>query len=67
MSQEDGVFNIPARRCKLCGGLLTSEKSIRDGYGHTCKMKARRKAIEEELAKDQLSLFPKEDPNNGEN
>lgn len=27
------VFTIPARRCKRCGGLLTSAQAIKDGYG----------------------------------
>lgn len=30
---ENEVFTIPARRCKRCGGLLTSSQGIRDGYG----------------------------------
>ena len=57
----DGVFQIPARRCKRCGGLLTSAQAINDGYGHTCKMKARREALAREEAKNQMSLFAVED------
>lgn len=34
------VFMVKARRCKRCGGLLTSEQAVADGYGHVCKMKA---------------------------
>lgn len=30
---------IRARRCRRCGGLLTSDRAIADGYGHVCKMK----------------------------
>ena len=30
---ESEIFTIPARRCKRCGGLLTSAEAIRDGYG----------------------------------
>lgn len=29
---HDEVFTIPARRCKRCGGLLTSSQGLRDGY-----------------------------------
>ena len=54
---DDEVFTIPARRCKRCGGLLTSAQAIQDGYGHTCKMKARREALAREEMKNQMSLF----------
>lgn len=54
---HDGVFQIPARRCKRCVGLLTSAQALRDGYGHTCKMKARREEIAKQEAKNQYSLF----------
>ena len=33
------IFMVKARRCKRCGGLLTSTEAVRDGYGHVCKMK----------------------------
>ncbi len=37
---DDGdVFMVRARRCKRCGGLLTSAQAVADGYGHVCKMK----------------------------
>lgn len=54
---EPETFIIKARRCKRCGGLLTSRQAVLDGYGHVCKQKA---AIEEqnaELMKNQTSLF----------
>ena len=59
MSRDDieDIFQIPARRCKRCGGLLTSQQAIADGYGHTCKMKNRREELEREEAKNQYSLF----------
>lgn len=41
------IFIIQARRCKRCGGLLTSAEALKDGYGHVCRMKTR----EEELQK----------------
>lgn len=52
------TFVIKARRCKRCGGLLTSKQAVKDGYGHVCKMRA--KAEEEAKCPDpnQLSLFP---------
>lgn len=57
MEDMNEVFQIPARRCKRCGGLLTSDQAIRDGYGHTCRMKERREAAEREEEKNQYSLF----------
>ena len=54
---DNEIFRIPARHCKRCGGLLTSEQALKDGYGHTCKMKTRREEREREEAKNQFSLF----------
>ena len=51
------IFTIEARRCKRCGGLLTSGQALRDGYGACCLRKLRREAIAKEAAKDQISLF----------
>lgn len=65
---ENEVFTIPARRCKRCGGLLTSSQGIRDGYGPCCLRKVRREqADREEEAQNQYSFFsdglrPAEDP-----
>lgn len=59
------IFTIKARRCKRCGGLLTSEQAVRDGYGHTCKIKMHREEAAREQLKDQLSLFPS-DPDDTE-
>ena len=59
---EDEIFQISARRCRRCGGLLTSAESIRDGYGHSCKAKVRREELEKEAAKDQYTLFEGEGP-----
>lgn len=36
---DDEIFMVKARRCKRCGGLLTSKQAVADGYGHVCKMK----------------------------
>ena len=57
MEEMNEVFQIPARRCKRCGGLLTSDQAIRDGYGHTCRMKERREAAGGEEEKKQDRLF----------
>lgn len=35
--RENEVFQIPARRCKRCGGLLTSAAAIENGYGSCCR------------------------------
>lgn len=57
MSDRDEVFTIPARRCKRCGGLLTSAKGIRDGYGPCCLRKIRQEEADREMMKYQCSLF----------
>lgn len=57
MCGSDEIFTIPARRCKRCGGLLTSQQAIKDGYGHVCKMRTTREEREREEAKDQMSIF----------
>lgn len=64
MSGVSEVFHIPARHCKRCGGLLTSEQALKDGYGHTCKMKTRREELEREAAKGQYSLFEEDNHEN---
>lgn len=64
MSSSD-IFTISARRCKRCGGLLTSAQAIRDGYGSCCLRKMEREALAREEAKNQYSLFdaePKPEP-----
>lgn len=59
--RENEVFQIPARRCKRCGGLLTSAQAIRDGYGSCCLRKMRQEARAKEEAKNQCSLFDGEE------
>ena len=54
---ESEVFTIPARRCKRCGGLLTSAQAIKDGYGSCCLRKIRQEQRAKEEAKNQYSLF----------
>ncbi len=57
LNKQDEIFMVKARRCKRCGGLLTSKQAVEDGYGHVCKMKT---YAEIEAAKpdaNQLTLF----------
>lgn len=51
------IFTIPARRCLRCGGILTSEKGIRDGYGPCCLRKMRQEEQEREERALMGSLF----------
>ena len=61
---DSGVFTIPARRCKRCGGLLTSAQAIRDGYVSCCLRKMRQEARAKEEEKNQYSLFSAEETEN---
>ena len=54
---KDSIFQISARRCKRCGGILTSVQGIRDGYGSCCLKKVQQEARAKEEAKNQCSLF----------
>lgn len=58
---ENEVFTIPARRCKRCGGLLTSAQAIKDGYGSCCLRKVRQEERAKEQLKNQCSLFDEEE------
>jgi len=58
---ESEKFTVPARRCKRCGGLLTSAEAIRDGYGSCCLRKMREEARAKEQLKNQCSLFDGEE------
>lgn len=55
--RSDEIFNIQARRCKRCGGLLTSAQAIKDGYGACCLRKMKEETQRKEAEKDQFSLF----------
>lgn len=39
MNKQEDIFYIQARKCRRCGGILTSPKAIKDGYGCVCKRK----------------------------
>lgn len=54
------IFDIPARRCKRCGGILTSEQGLRDGYGSCCLKKMKEEEADAKMRKIQISLFDKE-------
>lgn len=57
LNGESEIFTVKARRCKRCGGLLTSKQAVEEGYGHVCKMKT---LEEESTAKpdpNQLTFF----------
>lgn len=57
------IFQVPARHCKRCGGILTSEQGLRDGYGSCCLKKMKEAEADARMRKIQISLF---DPKEGE-
>lgn len=58
---HDDVFMVKARRCKRCGGLLTSAKAVAEGYGHVCKMKELGELQAKQPLPGQISLLAEED------
>ena len=58
---EEVVFQIRARRCQRCGGLLTSRAGLRDGYGPCCLRKMQEEAARKRAMKNQISLFQEEE------
>lgn len=58
---DDDVFMVKARRCKRCGGLLTSAKAVADGYGHVCKMKELGELQAKRPIPGQMSLLAEEE------
>ena len=58
---EADVFQIPARRCRRCGGLLTSRAGLRDGYGPCCLRKMQEEEARKRAMKNQISLFQEEE------
>lgn len=55
------IFQVPARRCKRCGGILTSEQGLRDGYGSCCLKKTKEAEADARMRKIQISLFDKKE------
>lgn len=54
---ECETFLITARRCRRCGGILTSAQGIRDGYGPCCLKKMRQEEARKKAMANQCSLF----------
>lgn len=54
------IFDIPARRCKRCGGILTSEQGLRDGYGSCSLKKMKEEEADAKMRKIQISFFERE-------
>lgn len=64
--KRDGdIFMVRARRCKRCGGLLTSRQAVEDGYDHVCKMKELNEKLSKQPLRGQIGLF-EEDNQDGE-
>ena len=57
------IFTIPARRCKRCGGILTSQQSLQSGYGPGCLRKMQQERKEKEEQAQLVSLFDLEQQN----
>ena len=55
--EEMNIFTSRARRCKRCGGILTSEQGLRDGYGPCCLRKAREEEAQRREEEKLVSLF----------
>lgn len=55
--EEMNIFTIRARRCKRCGGILTSEQGLRDGYGPCCLRKTREEEAQRREEEKLVSLF----------
>ncbi len=51
------VFTISARKCRRCGGILTSKEAVEKGFGHTCLRKEKQEKAEKEIDERQLSFF----------
>lgn len=58
---ESEIFELKARRCLRCGGILTSAEGLRTGYGPCCKRKMEEEAAAKRAIKGQTCLFDKED------
>ncbi len=56
-NKAEDVFMISARKCKRCGGILTSKEAVANGFGHTCLKKEKQEKAEKEINERQISLF----------
>lgn len=59
MTAETEIFEIKARRCTRCGGILTSKYGLQNGMGHSCKQKY--DAEHAPIDKNQITLFGAEE------
>lgn len=57
MEKSNEVFKIAARRCRRCGGILTSAQGLRDGYGPCCLRKAQEEEAQRREEEKLVSLF----------
>lgn len=55
MAETSEIFEIKARRCTRCGGILTSKYGLQNGMGHSCKQKY--DAEHAPIDKNQITLF----------
>lgn len=55
--EEVNIFTIRARRCKRCGGILTSEQGLRDGYGPCCMRKMQEAERQKQEEARLITLF----------
>ncbi len=55
MAETNEIFEIKARRCSRCGGILTSKYGLQNGMGHSCKQKY--DAEHAPIDKNQITLF----------
>lgn len=61
VTDPDEIFTVKARLCKRCGRLLASKQAIDDGYGCTCKQKARIEKYGQPQLEGQISLLDDEE------
>lgn len=55
--EDKEIFSIPARRCKRCRGILTSQQSLESGYGPGCWRKMQQEQKEKEEQARLVSFF----------
>jgi hypothetical protein len=55
MAETSEIFEIKARRCSRCGGILTSKYGLQNGMGHSCKQKY--DAEHAPLDENQMTMF----------
>lgn len=63
--EDKEIFSIPARRCKRCGGILTSQQSLKSGYGPGCLRKMQQEQKEKEERDRLVTLFDLEQNGRG--